>query len=51
VVERVGGGGRPQAVRPDFKAELAGICPDNLINAVGGDAFVQPVCVVADRTE
>ena len=52
VVERVGGGGRPQGVRPDFKSELRGVGAHQPVNSVRRDRAFKPAgAVVADWPE
>jgi hypothetical protein len=46
IVERVGGGGRPQQVGVDLNAQLRGIPPDQSVNRVGRERFVEPAGAV-----
>jgi hypothetical protein len=52
MVEGVSGGRRAQPVRTDLEPELCGIGPDEGINAVRRDGFVElAIAPVADRAE
>jgi hypothetical protein len=52
MIERVGGGRRPQRMRADLKVKLRRIAPHQLVNAICRDrAFGLASAVVADRAK
>ncbi len=52
VVERVGGGRRPQSMSSDFKPQLRRVVPDQFINAIRRNRFfLTAVMGIAQRTE
>ena len=52
VVERIGGGRRPQRVGADLEAELGRIPPHQLVDAIGSERLLELAgAVVADRPE
>ena len=52
MVERIGGGRRPQRMGADLEPELPRIRPHQLVDAVGRDRALEPAsAVVAHRAE